>query len=86
MKADVFLVTASKSNVLRVVNGPAFKGTSAQDIFVVKDGKAIRRTVNIGLSNFDYVEITNNVSVGDVVITSDMSDFINASEITIKNQ
>ena len=34
MKVDVFLVTASQSNVLRVANGPAFKGASTQDIFV----------------------------------------------------
>ena len=85
MKADVFLVTASKTNVLRAANGPAFKGTPSQDIFVVRNDKAIRRTVNIGLSNFDYVEIKNNISAGDIIITSDMSDFKNAREITIKN-
>ena len=35
MKVDVFLVTAAKNNVMRVANGPAFKGTSTQDIFVL---------------------------------------------------
>ena len=85
MKAEVFLVTASKTNVLRVVNGPAFKGTPTQDIFVVQNGKALRRTVNIGLSNFDFVEIKNNVKAGDKIITSDMSDYKNATEITLKN-
>ncbi len=85
MKAEVFLVTASKTNVLRVVNGPAFKGTPTQDIFIVQNGKALRRTVNIGLSNFDFVEIKNNVKAGDKIITSDMSDYKNATEITLKN-
>ena len=85
MKVDVFLVTNAKSNVLRVANGAAFKGASPQDIFVVKNGKAVRRTVHTGLSNFDYVEIKDNVQPGDVIITSDMSAYKNAKEITINN-
>jgi HlyD family secretion protein len=85
MKVDVFLVTNAKSNVLRVPNGTAFKGASVQDIFIVKNGKAVRRAVHTGLSNFDYVEIKDNVEPGDVVITSDMSPYKNVKEITIKN-
>jgi HlyD family secretion protein len=85
MKADIFLVTSSKSNVLRVANGPAFKGTQVQDIFVVLNGKAERRTVNIGFSNFDYVELKDNVKAGDVVITSDMSEYKNVKEVILKN-
>ena len=85
MKVDVYLVTDSHNNVLRVANGPAFKGASTQDIFVLNNGKAERRTVHIGMTNFDYVEIKDNVKPGDVVITSDMSDYKNSKEITIKN-
>lgn len=85
MKVDVFLVTASHSNVLRVANGPAFKGALAQDVFVLKNGKAERRSVHIGLTNFDYVEIKDNVKPGEVIITSDMSDYKNTKEISINN-
>ena len=35
------------------------------------------------MSNFDYVEIKDNVNVGDVIITSDMSEYKNEKEITI---
>ena len=85
MKVDVYLVTDSHSNVLRVANGPAFKGVSTQNIFVLNNGKAERRTVHIGMSNFDYVELKDNVKQGDVVITSDMSEYKNSKEVTIKN-
>ena len=85
MKADVFLVTSSKSDVLRVANGPAFKGASNQDVFVLNNGKAERRTVPVGMTNFDFVELKDNVKVGEVIITSDMSEYKNAKEITIKN-
>jgi HlyD family secretion protein len=85
MKVDVYLVTDSHSNVLRIANGPAFKGSSVQDIFILSNGKAEKRTVHIGMSNFDYVELKDNVKPGDVVITSDMSDYKNSKEVTIKN-
>lgn len=84
LKVDVFIVTNSRNNAMRVANGPAFKGGTTQDIFVVSNAKARRRTVNIGLSNFDYVEIKDHVKPGEVVITSDMSDYKNSSEIMIK--
>lgn len=83
MKVDVYLVTATHNHVMRVANGPAFKGPELQDIFVVNNGKAERRTVHIGLTNFDFVEIKDGVKPGDLVITSDMSGYKNAKEITI---
>jgi HlyD family secretion protein len=84
MKVDVYLVTAAHSHVMRVANGPAFKGPSVQDIFVINSGKAERRTVHIGLTNFDYVELLDGVKPGDVVITSDMTEYKNSKEVTIQ--
>lgn len=83
MKVDVYLVTATHNHIMRVANGPAFKGPELQDIFVVNNGKAERRTVHIGLTNFDFVEIKDGVKPGDVVINSDMSGYKNSKEITI---
>lgn len=85
MKVDVFLVTDMHSKVMRVANGPAFKGPADQDIFVLNGGKAERRSVHIGLSNFDYVEIKDGVKPGDVVITSDMAEYKNVKELTVNN-
>jgi HlyD family secretion protein len=83
MKVDVYLITATHNHVMRVANGPAFKGPNIQDIFVVNNGKAEKRTVHIGLTNFDFVEIQNGVKPGDVVITSDMTEYKNSREVTI---
>jgi len=85
MKVDVFLVTAAKKNVIRVANGPAFKGASSQDIFILNSGKAERRTVHTGMTNFDFVELLDNVKPGEVIITSDMSAYKNAKELTVNN-
>lgn len=85
LKVDVFLVTAAHSKIMRVANGPAFKGPTVQDIFVINGGKAERRTVHIGLTNFDYVEIQDGVKPGDVVITSDMTEYKNSKEVVVNN-
>jgi HlyD family secretion protein len=85
MKVDVYLVTSVHSKVMRVANGPAFKGASPQDIFVISNGKAEKRSVHTGLSNFDYVELKDAVKPGEVVITSDMSEFKNSKELTVDN-
>lgn len=85
LKVDVYLVTATHNNVMRAANGAAFKGASAQDIFILKNGVAEKRTVHIGMTNFDYVEIKDNVKPGDVIITSDMKDYKNSKEVVIKN-
>jgi HlyD family secretion protein len=83
MKVDVFLITAMHSGVMCVANGPAFKGMPVQDIFVVSNGMATRRTVHIGMTNFEQVEIQDNVRSGDIIITSDMSMYKNVKEITL---
>lgn len=85
MKVDIYLVTDVHSKTMRVANGAAFKGTADQDIFVLNNGKAERRAVHIGLSNFDFVEIIDGVKPGDVVITSDMSEYKHTKELTIKD-
>ncbi|HVW97259.1 MAG TPA: HlyD family efflux transporter periplasmic adaptor subunit [Mucilaginibacter sp.] len=85
MKVDVYLVTAAHNHVMRVANGPAFKGPESQDVFVVHGDKAERRAVHIGLTNFDYVEIKDGLKPGDVVITSDMNEFKNSKEVKVVN-
>lgn len=85
MKVDVFLVTATRSAVTRVMNGPAFKGADSQEIFVLHQGKASKRLVKTGLSNFDFIEIISGLQPGEVIITSELKGFNHTTEITITN-
>ncbi|GAA4320308.1 efflux RND transporter periplasmic adaptor subunit [Mucilaginibacter gynuensis] len=85
MKVDAYLVTDAHSKIMRLPNGAAVKGVGKQDVFVVSKGKATRRTVTLGMSNFDYVEIVDGLKPGDVVIITDMSEYKNAKEIQIKD-
>lgn len=84
MKAEVFVVTASKEKTIRVENGPAFNGRARQSVFVLNGEQAERREVEIGLTNFDYVEITRNIQAGETVIISDLSDYERLPNLKVK--
>jgi HlyD family secretion protein len=84
MKVEVYPVTDAHTKVVRVANGAGFTGAPVQDIFVLRsNGKAERRTVKVGLSNFDHVEIMEGIRAGERLIVSDMSKYKNAKEVEI---
>lgn len=83
LKVEVFLVTDAHNDVLRVSNGPAFRGAAEQDIFVISGKQAIRKSVLTGMSNFDYVEVKSQLKPGDIVITSDMTAYKNAKTLNL---
>ncbi len=84
LTVEVFLITKSRNNTIRVANGPIFKGRKQQMIYVVENGIAKRREVKIGLSNFDYVEILDNLKAGEEVIITDMKDYVHLEEVFIE--
>ena len=83
MRVEVFIVVASKQNVVRVANGPVFKGQANQQLFVIQNDEAVRRNVQVGLSNFDFVEIEQNIRPGEKIIISDMTNYEHLSTIKI---
>ncbi|RSK34662.1 efflux RND transporter periplasmic adaptor subunit [Hymenobacter metallilatus] len=83
LRADVFVVTQAHHGVVRVKNGPFYQGGKEQPVFVVKEGKARRRTVQFGASNFDYVQITGGLGAGEEVVVSDMKDYADTPELIL---
>ncbi len=84
LRVEVFLITAFKARVLRVKKGPFVNGEGAHEVFVIRDGVAVRLPVRIGLASFDYYEVQEGLSEGDEVIISDMRDFIHMEEVKVK--
>jgi len=83
LRADVFVVTRAHRGVLRVKNGPFYQGGKEQPVFVVHAGRAVRRTVRFGDSNFDYVQITGGLRAGEELVVSDMKEHLDTPELTI---
>ncbi|GAB3504412.1 efflux RND transporter periplasmic adaptor subunit [Spirosoma knui] len=86
LKVDVFVVTDRVAKAVRVANGPAFKGKRNQYVYVLdKGGKvAHRRSVAVGLSNFDFVEVKSGLQAGERIIITDLSQYEHLEEITIE--
>lgn len=84
MKVEVYVVTSSSLNTIRVANGPAFTGKKKQFIYVLKNNKAYRREIETGLSNFDFIEIKSGVGIGEQVILTDLNDYEHLEEISIQ--
>ncbi|UCE24640.1 MAG: HlyD family efflux transporter periplasmic adaptor subunit [Candidatus Zixiibacteriota bacterium] len=84
LRSDVHVVTSSHDNVVRVENGNFYYGSVDQEVFVVEGDRAHRKIVNIGASNFDYVELQGDIKPGDEVIISDMRDYRHMEVIEIK--
>lgn len=84
LQVEVFVITSFKNKAMRVKNGPFFNGVRNQKIFVMKEDKAIARTVQIGLSNFDWVELIG-VQPGEEIIISDTKEYQHLDEFTLKN-
>lgn len=86
MRVELFIITATKPDVVRVARGPAFNGRNQQALFVLEDGIAKRREVKIGLSNADFIEVASNISAGETVIISDMSQYEHMERVEVKGR
>ena len=84
LRVDVQVITDRKPRVLRIARGPFAQGGSAQQVFVLRNGRAYRTPVRLGVSNFDYFEIVDGLAEGDEIIASDMREYDSAPEIRIR--
>jgi HlyD family secretion protein len=83
LRVDTNILTDQKSNALIVDAGPAFNGRGAQDAFVISQGQAIRKRVDIGLADGNAVEIVAGAELGDTLIVSDISRFKHLNNIRV---
>jgi HlyD family secretion protein len=84
IRTEVFVITSYKNNILRVKNGPFFRGKKEQKVFVIQGDKLVARQVKIGESNIDFIEIIDGLNPGDKLIISDMEEYSHLSEIKLK--
>lgn len=84
LRVDVLVVTGSRADVLRIPKGPFAKGGATEPVFVLKGDHAIRRTVRLGVSGYDYYEVVDGLAEGEEVILSDMSDYTHLEQVSLK--
>lgn len=75
LRTEFNVIIGEKPGVLRVRNGSAFRGGLKQELFVVREGEAIKTEVGLGMRNSDWIELTSGVKPGDRLIISDTEEY-----------
>lgn len=70
MSVDVEVLTGRKEDALQVPSAAVMEREAKKFVYVVAGGKAVRRDVTTGISNWDRTEIASGLSPGDAVVTS----------------
>jgi HlyD family secretion protein len=84
LRADVFVITRAHRAVLRLKNGPFYQGGQEQPVFVLHNGRAVRRVVHLGDSNTDYVQVLSGLTKGEVVVVSDTKSYVDTPELLVE--
>ncbi len=84
LKVDVYVMDAVKDDVLRIANAAYYVGKGEYELFVVNGGQLEKRKVQLGESNYEYVEVVSGLQEGDEVVISDMSSYKNKHKLKLK--
>ena len=85
LKTDVYVMNAVKEDVMRVANGSFYVGRGEYELFVCNsDNELVKRKIQLGDSNFEYVEVLSGLQPGDRVVVSDMSAYKNKSKLKLR--
>ena len=84
LKAEVFVITSIKEDILRIRNGSYYTGAGDYTLFIYKDEHTlVPRTVHLGDCNYDYVEVISGLEEGDSVVVNDMQRYKGKEKIRI---
>lgn len=85
LKTDVYVMSAIKEDVMRIANASYYQGRGEYEMWVLTGEKEIeKRKVQLGDSNFEYVEVTGGLKTDDQVVVSDMSSYRNKNKLKVK--
>lgn len=86
LRSDVYVMNAVKEDVMRIANGPYYNGPGAYEMFVMIGNTLEKRKVQLGESNYQYVEVLSGLEPNEQVVVSDMSRYRDKSKLKVKNE
>lgn len=84
LKTDVYVMNAVKEDVMRIGNASYYVGKGEYELFVVHGDRLLKRKVQLGDSNFEYVEVVSGLQEGDEVVVSDMASYKDKNKLKLK--
>jgi HlyD family secretion protein len=86
LRAEVFVITSIKDDVLRIKNGSFYSGPGDYTLFVVNGDKLLPREVKLGECNYDYIEVVSGLEVGEQVVVSDMTKYKGKEKLKLSGE
>ena len=84
LKTNVYVMNAVKEDVMRIANASYYVGRGEYELFVRNsDTEIVKRKVQLGDSNFEFVEVASGLQPGDQVVVSDMSNYKNKNKLKL---
>lgn len=86
LRAEVFVITSIKDDVLRIKNGSFYSGPGDYTLFVVNGDTLLPREVKLGECNYDYIEVISGLEVGEQVVVSDMTKYKGKEKLKLSGE
>jgi HlyD family secretion protein len=83
-RVSVRMVLERKANVVKTARGPFLESGGGRQAYVVENGVAVKREIQVGAVSVSEVEITKGVSPGERIVVSDTSVFEGARTVLIR--
>lgn len=86
LRVETNIITDQKDKTLMVDIGPAINGKGRQEVFVIDNGKAVKRSVEFGVNDGKHAEIIAGAAIrsGDKIIVSDVSKFKHLDSFSVR--
>lgn len=86
LRVETNIITDQKDKTLMVDIGPAINGKGRQEVFVIDNGKAVKRSVEFGLNDGKHAEVLASAGIraGDKIIVSDVTKFKHLDSFSVR--
>lgn len=84
LSCDVQIIESRIENTMYIPKAAYYMGEGYYKVFVVEGDKLIGRNVQLGRSNFEQVQVISGLDVGEEVVVSEMSKYLNSDELKMR--
>jgi HlyD family secretion protein len=83
-RVSVRMVLERKTAVVKTARGPFLESGGGRHAYIVENGVAVKREIQVGAVSVSEVEITKGVNPGERIVVSDTSVFEGARTVLIR--
>ena len=81
----IFNIDKSNLKTFAISRDAIVGGLKAPHVFVIKDAKAYKIPIQVGISDGEYIEITDGISTTDIIVKSGQINLVDDTEVSIIN-